>query len=172
MGTNRDDRCGPCRRYNKARIDARLYEMCGRFAVVAGEAVCGRRDTPRVQAWSRDADCLESAERITCALQCLPVLDDQAMASIRLHPAVKTWGLGRAVFSPLQVTVTGVRVPDACERLDHLPLGGHALTYYQILRTAADPKVMGKHVNGRLVSVLGIVFLVLITAAGWQQSLS
>jgi manganese transport protein len=39
------------------------------------------------------------------------------------------------------------------------------LTYYPILRTAADPKVMGKHVNGRLVSVLGIVFLVLITAA-------
>jgi manganese transport protein len=39
------------------------------------------------------------------------------------------------------------------------------LTYYPILRTAADPKIMGKHVNGRLVSILGIVFLVLITAA-------
>jgi hypothetical protein len=42
-----------------------LYmEMCGRVAVVAGEPVFAVvRNTPWVPAWSRDADCLESAER-------------------------------------------------------------------------------------------------------------
>jgi Mn2+/Fe2+ NRAMP family transporter len=39
------------------------------------------------------------------------------------------------------------------------------LTYYPILRTAADRNVMGKHVNGRIGTFLGVVFLVLITAA-------
>jgi manganese transport protein len=39
------------------------------------------------------------------------------------------------------------------------------LTYYPILRTAADPNVMGKHVNSKVVSVLGLIFLILITAA-------
>jgi manganese transport protein len=39
------------------------------------------------------------------------------------------------------------------------------LTYYPILRTAADRNIMGKHVNTRVVSVLGMIFLVLITVA-------
>jgi manganese transport protein len=39
------------------------------------------------------------------------------------------------------------------------------LTYYPILRTAADPNIMGKHANSRVVSVLGMIFLVLITVA-------
>ncbi|HZY61107.1 MAG TPA: hypothetical protein VFE38_01185, partial [Edaphobacter sp.] len=38
-------------------------------------------------------------------------------------------------------------------------------TYYPILRVAADKNVMGKHVNSKLVTVLGIVFLVLIFIA-------
>ena len=39
------------------------------------------------------------------------------------------------------------------------------LTYYPILRTAADSTVMGKHVNSRFVNVLGAIFLVLIASA-------
>jgi Mn2+/Fe2+ NRAMP family transporter len=39
------------------------------------------------------------------------------------------------------------------------------LTYYPILRTAADRNIMGKHANTRVVSVLGMIFLALIMAA-------
>src|SRR5438270_47351 len=39
------------------------------------------------------------------------------------------------------------------------------LTYYPILRMAADKTVMGKHANGRMDNVFGIGFLVLITVA-------
>ena len=39
------------------------------------------------------------------------------------------------------------------------------LTYYPILRTAADRNIMEKHANTRVVSVLGMIFLVLITVA-------
>jgi manganese transport protein len=39
------------------------------------------------------------------------------------------------------------------------------LTYYPILQTAADPNIMGKHANSRVVSVLGMIFLVLLTVA-------
>lgn len=39
------------------------------------------------------------------------------------------------------------------------------LTYYPILKTAADKNIMGEHVNGRLDTVLGTVFLLLITIA-------
>lgn len=38
-------------------------------------------------------------------------------------------------------------------------------TYYPILRVAADKKVMGKHVNRKSDTVIGIVFLVLIVVA-------
>jgi len=40
------------------------------------------------------------------------------------------------------------------------------LTYYPILRVAADKNIMGKHVNGTVNTVVGIIFLVLITIAG------
>jgi manganese transport protein len=39
------------------------------------------------------------------------------------------------------------------------------LTYYPILRVAADRKIMGKHANNKWLTVMGIVFLVLITMA-------
>jgi manganese transport protein len=37
--------------------------------------------------------------------------------------------------------------------------------YYPILKIAADGNVMGKHVNGRMATIIGRVFLVLITVA-------
>jgi Mn2+/Fe2+ NRAMP family transporter len=39
------------------------------------------------------------------------------------------------------------------------------LTYYPILRAAADKSMMGKHVNSRLVTILGTAFLVVIIVA-------
>jgi Mn2+/Fe2+ NRAMP family transporter len=39
------------------------------------------------------------------------------------------------------------------------------LTYYPILRVAADDNVMGKHVNSRFDTIVGITFLLLITVA-------
>ncbi|HZQ25803.1 MAG TPA: divalent metal cation transporter [Terriglobales bacterium] len=39
------------------------------------------------------------------------------------------------------------------------------LTYYPILRIAADKNVMGNHVNSKFDTIIGTVFLVLITAA-------
>ncbi|HVX67614.1 MAG TPA: divalent metal cation transporter [Bryobacteraceae bacterium] len=41
------------------------------------------------------------------------------------------------------------------------------LTYYPILRVAADRNIMGKHVNSRVDSIIGIFFLILITAAAF-----
>ena len=38
------------------------------------------------------------------------------------------------------------------------------LTYYPILRIAADKNVMGKHVNRKFDTIIEIVFLGLITA--------
>ena len=39
------------------------------------------------------------------------------------------------------------------------------LTYYPILRVAADKNIMGKHVNSRMDTILGTVFMILITVA-------
>jgi manganese transport protein len=39
------------------------------------------------------------------------------------------------------------------------------LTYYPILRTAGDRNLMGKHVNSPFVTILGMVFLLVITMA-------
>jgi manganese transport protein len=39
------------------------------------------------------------------------------------------------------------------------------LTYYPILRIAADKNIMGKHVNSKTDTIVGIVFLLLITVA-------
>lgn len=38
-------------------------------------------------------------------------------------------------------------------------------TYYPILRAAADKKLMGRHVNGKGATIVGVFFLVLITVA-------
>ena len=38
-------------------------------------------------------------------------------------------------------------------------------TYYPILRVAADPNIMGQHVNSKPLTVVASLFLILITAA-------
>jgi Mn2+/Fe2+ NRAMP family transporter len=39
------------------------------------------------------------------------------------------------------------------------------LTYYPILKVAADKNIMGDHVNSRMDTIAGAIFLILITAA-------
>jgi len=39
------------------------------------------------------------------------------------------------------------------------------LTYYPILRVAADRNIMGKHANGKLYDIIGWIFLAMITIA-------
>jgi manganese transport protein len=39
------------------------------------------------------------------------------------------------------------------------------LTYYPIIRVAADKKVMGQHVNSRALTITGVTFLIVITIA-------
>jgi Mn2+/Fe2+ NRAMP family transporter len=38
-------------------------------------------------------------------------------------------------------------------------------TYYPVLKVAADKNVMGKHVNSKFDTMIGVAFLVLITVA-------
>lgn len=85
------------------------------------------------------------------------------------HPAkevpVFTVGwLGMLVLA-LVIAVTGVRPLTLVNISIIFGMVVMPLTYYPILRTAADKNVMGKHVNGRIVTILGFVFLTLITAA-------
>ena len=65
----------------------------------------------------------------------------------------------------LVIAVTGVRPLTLVNISIIFGMVVMPLTYYPILRTAAARNVMGKHVNGRIVTFLGVVFLTLITAA-------
>jgi manganese transport protein len=65
----------------------------------------------------------------------------------------------------LAIAVTGVRPLTLVNISIIFGMVVMPLTYYPILRTAADRNVMGKHVNARIVTFLGVVFLTFITAA-------
>ena len=65
----------------------------------------------------------------------------------------------------LAIALTGVRPLQLVDLSIVFGMVIMPLTYYPILRVAADKKIMGKHVNSRFDTVIGIVFLVLITAA-------
>ena len=74
-----------------------------------------------------------------------------------------TW-IGMFVLA-LIIALTGVR---PLQLVDYSIVFGMVimpLTYYPILRVAADKNVMGKHVNSKFDTIIGIVFLALITAA-------
>jgi len=72
--------------------------------------------------------------------------------------------LGMLAMS-LIIAVTGVRALSLVNISIIFGMVVMPLTYYPILRTAADRNIMGKHANSRFVTVLGVVFLVLITLA-------
>jgi Mn2+/Fe2+ NRAMP family transporter len=74
-----------------------------------------------------------------------------------------TW-LGTLVFG-LAVALIGIRPLDLINYSIIFGMVIMPLTYYPILRVAADKNVMGSHVNSRSLSMIGMLFLVLITAA-------
>lgn len=65
----------------------------------------------------------------------------------------------------LVIALTGVRPLQLVDLSIVFGMAIMPFTYYPILRIAADKKVMGKHANSRFDTIVGIVFLVLITAA-------
>jgi len=86
---------------------------------------------------------------------------NQPVKSVPIYTAV--W-LGMMAIAGI-IAITGVRPLQLVNISIIFGMVIMPLTYYPILRVAADKKVMGKHVNRRIDSVLGIVFLVLIIAA-------
>jgi manganese transport protein len=83
---------------------------------------------------------------------------------LRSAPAFHATWLG-TLFCGVAIALTGIR---PLELINYSIIFGMAimpLTYYPILRVAADKKIMGRYVNTKTDSVVGILFLVLITAA-------
>jgi Mn2+/Fe2+ NRAMP family transporter len=65
----------------------------------------------------------------------------------------------------LIIAVTGVRPLELVNISIIFGMVVMPLTYYPILRAASDKNLMGKHVNGKFDTVIGTVFLVLISIA-------
>jgi manganese transport protein len=82
----------------------------------------------------------------------------------RLVPVYTTSWLGTLLLAFL-IALAGVRPLELVNLSVIFAMVLMPLTYYPILRTAADKKVMGTHANSRKHTVTGIVFLVLITLA-------
>ena len=78
---------------------------------------------------------------------------------------VFTLGWAAMLGLALIIAVTGVRPLVLVNFAIIFGMVVMPLTYYPILRAAADRSIMGKHVNSRLVTVLGAVFLVFIIVA-------
>ena len=86
---------------------------------------------------------------------------NQPIKSVRAYTA--TW---LAMFAvALIIALTGVRPLQLVNISIVFGMVIMPLTYYPILRIAADKNVMGKHVNSRFDTIIGLAFLVLITAA-------
>jgi Mn2+/Fe2+ NRAMP family transporter len=86
---------------------------------------------------------------------------NQAVKSVPAYTA--TW-VGMFVVA-LIIALTGVRPLQLVNYSIIFGMVIMPLTYYPILRVAADKKVMGKHVNSKFDTVIGLAFLGLITAA-------
>jgi Mn2+/Fe2+ NRAMP family transporter len=74
-----------------------------------------------------------------------------------------TW-LGMFAFA-LIIGLTGLRPLQLVDISIIFGMVIMPLTYYPILRAAADKNIMGKHVNSRLDTIVGAVILALITLA-------
>ncbi len=86
---------------------------------------------------------------------------NQPVKSVRVYTVA--W-LGMFLLA-LTIALTGVRPLQLVDLSIVFGMVIMPLTYYPILRVAADKTIMGKHVNSRFDTVVGIIFLVLITAA-------
>jgi manganese transport protein len=88
---------------------------------------------------------------------------NQPVKSVPVYTATWIGMFGAALI----IALTGVR---PLQLVDYSIVFGMVvmpLTYYPILRVAADKNVMGKHVNSKFDTIIGIVFLALITAAAF-----
>jgi manganese transport protein len=79
-------------------------------------------------------------------------------------PAFTLGWLAMLAFA-LVIAVTGVRPLELVNISIIFGMAVMPFTYYPILRAAADKKIMGKHVNSTVVTVIGTIFLVFIAAA-------
>jgi len=86
---------------------------------------------------------------------------NQPVKSVPIYTAC--W-IGMFTFA-LIIALTGVRPLQLVDLSIIFGMVIMPLTYYPILRVAADKNVMGKHVNTKIDTIIGIVFLVLIAAA-------
>jgi manganese transport protein len=86
---------------------------------------------------------------------------NQSVKSVPVYTA--TWvGMFVAAFI---IALTGVRPLQLVNYSIVFGMVIMPLTYYPILRVAANKNIMGKHVNSKFDTIIGMVFLVLITAA-------
>jgi Mn2+/Fe2+ NRAMP family transporter len=83
---------------------------------------------------------------------------------VRSAPVFHATWIGTLVFA-LAIGLIGIRPLDLINYSIIFGMVIMPLTYYPILRVAADKKTMGRYVNTRVDSIVGIFFLVLITAA-------
>jgi Mn2+/Fe2+ NRAMP family transporter len=83
---------------------------------------------------------------------------------IRSAPVFHATWLGTLVFG-LAIALIGIRPLDLINYSIVFGMVIMPLTYYPILRVAADKGIMGQYVNTRANSIVGMFFLVLITAA-------
>ena len=74
-----------------------------------------------------------------------------------------TW-IGMFILA-LVIALTGVRPLQLVDISIVFGMVIMPLTYYPILRVAADKNIMGKHVNSKVDTIVGILVLVLITVA-------
>jgi Mn2+/Fe2+ NRAMP family transporter len=81
--------------------------------------------------------------------------------SVPLYTA--TW-IGMFLLA-LLIAVTGLRPLQLVDISIIFGMAIMPLTYYPILRIAADKNVMGKHVNSRFDTIVGTFFLIVITVA-------
>ncbi len=79
-------------------------------------------------------------------------------------PAFTAAWMGMFILA-LLIVLTGVRPLELVNISIIFGMVIMPLTYYPILRVAADKSLMGKHVNSRVDTIIGIIFLILITLA-------
>jgi manganese transport protein len=83
---------------------------------------------------------------------------------VRSAPVFHATWLGTLAFA-LVIALIGIRPLDLINYSIIFGMVIMPLTYYPILRVAADRNIMGRHVNTKTDTIIGIFLLVLITAA-------
>ena len=126
------------------RQKALILALLGAFAAIAGAAI----ETALSGAYN------------ACQFFNLPWGKNQPVKSVKTYTAI--W---IAMFMVGVLTAAGIRPLQLVNISIIFGMVILPLTYYPILRVAADKKIMGKHVNNVSDTIIGVIFLVLITVA-------